>query len=243
MPVAYQTPVPAVAPPAPVPQAAIAGQSIDALRTQLGDMNVQLAGLRAQWNGLQDQLNSMLKSNPSRPAVVAKWSDVGVQIAQVEGDVARVKAQIALKQGVPVVGVPAPPGTRSGPDPDMITEMSFVLLLVIFIPSSIAYARRIWRGKPAPQPRDSRDDVSPKRMERMEQAIDAIAIEIERVSEGQRFVTKVLADRMPASSSAAEKSAAPMAGSAPALGAGPIEPVLGSDREAVRLSSRAERGI
>jgi hypothetical protein len=33
------------------------------------------------------------------------------------------------------------------------------------------------------------------RMRRLEQAIDSIAVELERVGEGQRFVTKLLADR------------------------------------------------
>jgi hypothetical protein len=33
------------------------------------------------------------------------------------------------------------------------------------------------------------------RLERMEQSIDTIAIEIERISEGQRFTTKLLAER------------------------------------------------
>ena len=37
-------------------------------------------------------------------------------------------------------------------------------------------------------------DVS-ARLERMEQAIDAISVEVERISEGQRFTTKLLADR------------------------------------------------
>jgi hypothetical protein len=32
------------------------------------------------------------------------------------------------------------------------------------------------------------------RMERMEHAIDAIAVEIERISEGQRFTTKLLSE-------------------------------------------------
>ena len=32
------------------------------------------------------------------------------------------------------------------------------------------------------------------RLERMEQSIDAIAVEVERVSEGQRFTTKLLSD-------------------------------------------------
>ena len=33
------------------------------------------------------------------------------------------------------------------------------------------------------------------RLERMEQAIDAIAVEVERISEGQRFTTKLLSDK------------------------------------------------
>ena len=33
------------------------------------------------------------------------------------------------------------------------------------------------------------------RLERMEQAIDSIAVEVERISEGQRFTTKLLSDR------------------------------------------------
>ncbi|HZF69138.1 MAG TPA: hypothetical protein VEZ47_13945 [Gemmatirosa sp.] len=36
-----------------------------------------------------------------------------------------------------------------------------------------------------------------ERLRRMEQAIDAIAVEVERVSEGQRFTTRLLAERTP----------------------------------------------
>jgi len=35
----------------------------------------------------------------------------------------------------------------------------------------------------------------PARLERMEHAIDAIAVEVERISEGQRFTTKLLSER------------------------------------------------
>jgi len=37
------------------------------------------------------------------------------------------------------------------------------------------------------------------RLARVEQAVESIAIEMERVSEGQRFVTKLLIDRAPPS--------------------------------------------
>jgi len=35
------------------------------------------------------------------------------------------------------------------------------------------------------------------RLERIEQAVDAIAVEVERISEGQRFTTKLLSDTRP----------------------------------------------
>ena len=41
------------------------------------------------------------------------------------------------------------------------------------------------------------NDESSQRLERLEQGMDAIAIEIERVSEGQRFVTKLLSEASP----------------------------------------------
>lgn len=62
---------------------------------------------------------------------------------------------------------------------------------IILTPLVRAFARRI-----ESQPREATHlpDVS-ARLERMEQALDSIAIEVERISEGQRFTTKLLADR------------------------------------------------
>jgi hypothetical protein len=37
-------------------------------------------------------------------------------------------------------------------------------------------------------------------MERLENAVDAIAVEIERISEGQRFVTRLLTEPAPGAS-------------------------------------------
>ena len=70
----------------------------------------------------------------------------------------------------------------------------------IGFPIARAYAKRMERG--ADEPRLP-SDVS-GRLERMEQAIDSIAVEVERISEGQRFTTKLLAERTPASPPALE---------------------------------------
>ena len=62
---------------------------------------------------------------------------------------------------------------------------------VILTPLVKAYAKRMERG---PQQPAIPSEVS-ARLERMEQALDSIAIEVERISEGQRFTTKLLAER------------------------------------------------
>lgn len=64
--------------------------------------------------------------------------------------------------------------------------------VAILTPLARAFARRMDRASVKSIP----DDVQ-ARLERMEQAIDTIAEQVERVAEGQRFTTKLLAERAP----------------------------------------------
>jgi hypothetical protein len=66
-------------------------------------------------------------------------------------------------------------------------------IMAIGIPIARAYAKKVERGQTAER---IPSDVT-ARLERMEQAIDSIAVEVERISEGQRFTTKLLAERVP----------------------------------------------
>ena len=54
-------------------------------------------------------------------------------------------------------------------------------------------ARRRWR-RPRADKRPQLGNDSAERLARLEHGMEAIAIEIERVSEGQRFVTKLLSE-------------------------------------------------
>ena len=139
--------------------------------------------------------------------------------------------------------VPPPSARQSNPygpiDPDAITAVFLLLSLGIIIPISLGLTRRLWRRSPSAQmPRDA-EMVSKTRLDRLEQAVDAIAIEIERISEGQRFVTRVLTER-PASvrPAASDADSAAIAEGKPflALGAGPMEPVPVAQRQAVKQS-------
>ena len=75
----------------------------------------------------------------------------------------------------------------------MVPIVLFIMtgVTAIGVPIAKAYARRIERE---PRQPSLPPDVS-ARLERMEQALDSIAIEVERISEGQRFTTKLLAER------------------------------------------------
>ena len=54
--------------------------------------------------------------------------------------------------------------------------------------------------------------ASSERMERMERAIDTIAVEVERISESQRFLTKLLAEREGADAAALPRGGSPREG-------------------------------
>ncbi len=63
------------------------------------------------------------------------------------------------------------------------------IVLAIGVPLVRSYVRRK-EVEPA-----ANTALTDQRLARMEQALDALAIEVERISEGQRFVTKLLAER------------------------------------------------
>jgi hypothetical protein len=75
----------------------------------------------------------------------------------------------------------------------VIAGLMTSVVIILGIPLVVVYARKIWkRDSAASLPTSHQND---QRLERMEHAIDAIAVEVERLSEGQRFMTKLLSDR------------------------------------------------
>jgi hypothetical protein len=109
----------------------------------------------------------------------------------------------------------ATPAAAAQLDPAVIGVFIPVVALVvggavlIFAPLTRALARQVDR-KPPQLP----GTVS-ARLERIEQSLEAIALEVERISEGQRFTTKLLAERSPLPAQHGAVTAA--AGASPAV--------------------------
>ena len=72
-----------------------------------------------------------------------------------------------------------------------IAGMIMVIIIVLGVPIIRVLTRRL-EGRAAPT---LPHDVS-VRLERIEQAMDSMSLEIERMAEGQRFTTRLLAERM-----------------------------------------------
>ena len=98
--------------------------------------------------------------------------------------------------GVPMISVRGGPGVDDIPPRVKDVSIAFFVMLaavIIGLPLMRAIARRIERGTPTvAMPPEVQSQIH-----HLIQSVDTISIEIERISEGQRFATKMLADRKP----------------------------------------------
>lgn len=98
---------------------------------------------------------------------------------------------IVLLQPVPPMP-PMPPGQIPF-EAVMMAKMFFTTIAIIAlgVPLIRGLSKRFLERPPAPTPLSN--DVA-ERLTRIEQAVDAIALEVERVSEGQRYTTRLMTE-------------------------------------------------
>ena len=87
----------------------------------------------------------------------------------------------------------------------MIPPEVIIVPAIFGIPAAVLYARMVLKHKEKMASLGSgpSSTVTDARLARIEEAVEAIAIEMERMGEGQRFVTKLLSERAPALPAAA----------------------------------------
>lgn len=71
-----------------------------------------------------------------------------------------------------------------------------IVITILGLPLVRVLARRLDRRDAGAPPTLAKIE---ERLSRLEAGIDSIAVEVERISEGQRFTTRLLADRSPES--------------------------------------------
>jgi hypothetical protein len=191
---------PAAAPEAPaipqVPALPVTGgptAAWEAARAARNELRNQLDRLVDQRHDLLRELEDHDVAGPATSGMQARIQGLDARIAQLDIAVAQADANVATAAAVPGAVVEPPRPFRDGP-PEEVFFMVPPLLALIFLPMAIAMARRIWKRTTGQVPASLPSDLA-ERLNRLEAMGETTALEVERIGEGQRFVTRLLTER------------------------------------------------
>ena len=155
------------------------GNQMDRLKDERRDITNRLGG--------EEQLSAADKAGLEK-----RLTAIDGRIEQLDNQIAAADAQVASTAAIPGAIVERPPEIRRGP-PEEAFVLGGIFMFVAILPISIAYARRIWRRSSAAVAALPHDIV--ERFTQIDQAVESIAVEVERIGEGQRFITRVLSEQ------------------------------------------------
>jgi hypothetical protein len=185
----------------------LSGRELAALKARRSELSDQLQSV----DGRRSKLLSQLRST-SDPTAVQGLEDrlalLDKRQLQLESDLATTGQQLSsVPAGMGAsTGLPAFNGLNSG----QVVAISIVGMIFVLMPLAIgAMKALIRRSAKSPIPPAALTETA-QRLERLETAVDTIAVEIERISEGQRFVTKLLSDSQSPSLAAGQRAPEPL---------------------------------
>jgi len=204
-----QLPTPAPSATAPVEPVTATFDPVTAQRTYDG-LTAQRSELRSQLSRLEEKRLSIAQrlrdgdenvTGADRVGLEVRLKELDGQIVTLYTRIAQADQAVAVAAAVP--GAVEPSRGDSGSNEWIVIPVVFIIF--VMAPLALAYARRLWKRGAVVVPPVSREVET--RLNAMTQAIESIAVETERIGEGQRFLTKVMAEQ------------------GRALGAGPAQPI------------------
>lgn len=193
--------------PIPPPPAVIRieqGPATAARTIEIPMTRAEVAAIRARRSELSNQLNSASGRRSElaeelRTATGADRAGLEQRIAVLDERIVQLESDIA-HTGRLLTGAPAGvlSSTRDeglgGFESGEVLAFGIVMTIFVLAPLAVGAARMMWRRAAAGPVRHVIPPETAGRLERIEQAVEAIAVEVERVSEGQRFVTKLMSE-------------------------------------------------
>jgi hypothetical protein len=167
---------------AAVKQREVLGNQMERLQDERRDITNRLN------NTEQDQQ----LSSADKAGLEKRLTTLDSRIDVMDKQIAGADAQVAATAGIPGAVVERPPEEHHGP-PEAAFVLGGIFMFVAIMPISIAYARRIWRRSAAAVTALPKDIID--RFTQIDQAVESIAVEVERIGEGQRFITRVLSEQ------------------------------------------------
>ncbi len=236
MPTIQQEPKVAAAPVlTPEALAALAQEKVEEARAQLAGMLQgegprtldELKALQFRESRLSTEIQSLterrarllqqvlLAPGPEKGDIQRRMREVDDRITSLERELDETNARIANTQPHLLTSASTEQRIERYAEraAEKIVPLAGIVSLLVLAPIALAFARLMWRRTSArPQPA-AVDPAVHQRLEQLQQSVDTIAVEVERISESQRFLSKMMNDRQ--------------------LGAGAAEPVRFAEKAAV----------
>ena len=173
-------------------QVAQARGAADGARAQAQAAREQAQGAREQAQAAREQARAAREQAQGAPQRAGQDASAPVTITINTADGKTITLQNPSADALAQVGFPSQ--TRDGPvdpGPYIIGGISILSAAVVLLVALTQRYRIKMRGDaPSALPADLT-----QRLSRMEAGIESVAVEVERISEGQRFTTRLLSDR------------------------------------------------
>jgi hypothetical protein len=174
-------------------------QELDMLQRRSTELELRLADLNVKTSQLREQRDQA--SPADRPRLDKQYADAqhdmtaaAIELSAAHEKIGRLDRMLQAQAPTPMTVQPMPMPMDPFLGREQIMQIGAGVFLLMF-PLVLALARRLWvRSGRAPAVSDL--ESSP-RLQRMEEAIESIAVEVERIGEAQRFATKLLTERQP----------------------------------------------
>lgn len=168
-------------------------------------MRAQRAELQSQVNALRESRSELsatierMGDSPGRPALQLRVAEIDQRILRLERQIDGINEQLASAPAIamsPVVTIPP----RRDPVEDAFARnmvpMFGMFSTFFLLPLAIAFARLLWKRGTAVSARPSLNEhAMVARLDQLQTSVDAMSLEVERISEGQRYLTKLNAEK------------------------------------------------
>jgi hypothetical protein len=157
------------------------------------ELSNQLTSAVGRRNAISQQLRNPALTAADRAGLEQRLAVLDQRISQLEADISTTGRLLVSAPGTLLSSTTTSRGFL--PSPSQTTAITIVGTIFVLAPLTIAFSIQMLRrsanlGKTLPPSPDLTN-----RLDRMEQGIEAIAIEVERISEGQRFVTNLIGEK------------------------------------------------
>src|SRR5215203_5698190 len=157
----------------PIP---LSRQAVADLRARRSELSNQLTSAASRRHRLSEEIKTA-PSGASRTGLEQRIAVLDQRMVQLESDIAATGKQLSAAS----VGLAGRGPDLQGDIPQNVTILGVASLFLVGLPLAIALARLLWkRGSKIAVAPAQMNDATVQRLERLEQGVDAIAIEIER---------------------------------------------------------------